>query len=184
MMTLRYSLTLLTATLIGACAQDAAEPISMAEPAPAASYERGPHNGRMLRDGDLAIELAVSRPTAKSNHRGCLGDKFTHQIWRYFDDSGRFFYLCARIPKKGSCLGKIDLHTNLAENPHGGLMDLCNVFLSERPVLAPGQTFSYLHPFFSLLNVCKKLMVSPPLSSGLVPSTVATSGWALSARVV
>ena len=29
---------------------------------------------------DLTVELAVIRPTAKCDHRGCLGDKFLHQV--------------------------------------------------------------------------------------------------------
>src|SRR3546814_16011271 len=30
-----------------------------AESAAAADYERGPHNGRMLRDGDFALEVTI-----------------------------------------------------------------------------------------------------------------------------
>jgi len=59
MTTLRLALISLTTALIGACAEDVPEPMNMAEPAPAADYERGPHNGRMLRDGEFAIELAI-----------------------------------------------------------------------------------------------------------------------------
>ncbi|HSG65804.1 MAG TPA: efflux RND transporter periplasmic adaptor subunit, partial [Gammaproteobacteria bacterium] len=48
------------AVLIGACAQETPTPMAGAEMAAAAAdYERGPHNGRMLRDGDFAIELAI-----------------------------------------------------------------------------------------------------------------------------
>jgi cobalt-zinc-cadmium efflux system membrane fusion protein len=48
------------AAFLGACTQEAAGPMAGAETAAAAAdYERGSHNGRMLRDGDFAIELAI-----------------------------------------------------------------------------------------------------------------------------
>jgi cobalt-zinc-cadmium efflux system membrane fusion protein len=57
MTTRRLSLLTLIAALLGACAQ---EPAPMAELELAAGdYERGPSNGRMLRDGDFALELAI-----------------------------------------------------------------------------------------------------------------------------
>ena len=34
------------------------------EAAAAADYERGPHNGRLLRDGDFAIEVTIHKPKA------------------------------------------------------------------------------------------------------------------------
>ena len=36
-----------------------AEKAEGAEAAAAADYERGPHNGRMLRDGDFALEVTI-----------------------------------------------------------------------------------------------------------------------------
>jgi len=57
MTTLRFTFFTLLAALLGACAQDA--PVPMAEPAAAADYERGPSNGRMLREGEFALELAI-----------------------------------------------------------------------------------------------------------------------------
>lgn len=58
MNSLRLTLTLSTAALLGACMQQESPTMATAEPA-AADYERGPHNGRMLRDGEFAIELAI-----------------------------------------------------------------------------------------------------------------------------
>ncbi len=57
MTTRQLILSTLVATLLGACAQ---EPVPVTEPDLAAGdYERGPSNGRMLRDGDFALELAI-----------------------------------------------------------------------------------------------------------------------------
>jgi len=44
---------------LAACADDAMPPPGGAELAAAGDYERGAHNGRMLRDGDFALELAI-----------------------------------------------------------------------------------------------------------------------------
>src|SRR3546814_6689786 len=50
---------LLAAPLV-ACGQSGDETdVSEGEEAAADDYERGPHNGRMLRDGDFAIEVTV-----------------------------------------------------------------------------------------------------------------------------
>lgn len=58
MKSLLHTITLALA-LFGISGCDmAAEPGGMAE-MPAADYERGPNNGRMLRDGDFAVELAI-----------------------------------------------------------------------------------------------------------------------------
>jgi cobalt-zinc-cadmium efflux system membrane fusion protein len=48
------------AALLSSCGNDSTTNMAgeHAEPA-AASFERGPHNGRMLRDGDFALELAI-----------------------------------------------------------------------------------------------------------------------------
>ena len=43
---------------LAACGQSATEAKEEAE-AEAADYERGPHNGRMLRDGDFALEVTI-----------------------------------------------------------------------------------------------------------------------------
>ena len=58
----RFSLTALLPfiSVLGACVEDMAPPMDSAELAAAAGdYERGPSNGRMLRDGDFALELAI-----------------------------------------------------------------------------------------------------------------------------
>ena len=36
-----------------------AEPTAEEAAAAAADYERGPHNGRLLRDGDFALEVTI-----------------------------------------------------------------------------------------------------------------------------
>jgi cobalt-zinc-cadmium efflux system membrane fusion protein len=60
-MTSTRSLFLLLALgLAAACSQQASAPMTAAEMAAAAGdYERGPNNGRMLRDGEFALELAI-----------------------------------------------------------------------------------------------------------------------------
>jgi cobalt-zinc-cadmium efflux system membrane fusion protein len=46
--------------VLGACVEDTVSPMDSAELAAATGdYERGPNNGRMLRDGDFALELAI-----------------------------------------------------------------------------------------------------------------------------
>ena len=48
------------AATLTACGQSADSPETSEEQAAAeGEYERGPHNGRMLRDGDFAIEVTV-----------------------------------------------------------------------------------------------------------------------------
>jgi cobalt-zinc-cadmium efflux system membrane fusion protein len=42
-----------------ACGQTSSSPEPEAAETAAADYERGPHNGRMLRDGDFALEITV-----------------------------------------------------------------------------------------------------------------------------
>lgn len=42
-----------------ACGQTSSSPKPEAAETAAADYERGPHNGRMLRDGDFALEITV-----------------------------------------------------------------------------------------------------------------------------
>ncbi|WP_230280632.1 efflux RND transporter periplasmic adaptor subunit [Croceicoccus sp. Ery15] len=50
---------LLLATPLMACGGSAETPTEAEGEAPAADYERGPHNGRMLRDENFAIEVTV-----------------------------------------------------------------------------------------------------------------------------
>jgi len=57
---------------IGAC-EMAAEPEPMAEAA-AADYERGPNSGRMLRDGEFAVELAIFETGVPPEFRAWLTD--------------------------------------------------------------------------------------------------------------
>jgi len=44
---------------LSACGQGGAEKSEGAEAAAAADYERGPHNGRLLRDGDFSMEITI-----------------------------------------------------------------------------------------------------------------------------
>ncbi len=44
---------------VSACGQGATEKAEGAEGAAAADYERGPHNGRLLRDGDFSLEITI-----------------------------------------------------------------------------------------------------------------------------
>jgi len=44
---------------LSACGQGGAEKSEGAEAAAAADYERGPHNGRLLRDGDFSLEITI-----------------------------------------------------------------------------------------------------------------------------
>ena len=55
---LRLTFFLLPAVLLGACAQDEPTLVAAFDVA-AGDYERGPSNGRMLREGDFALELAI-----------------------------------------------------------------------------------------------------------------------------
>ena len=55
-----FFLAALCAVTLSACGQSDGNPESTEEQAAAeGDYERGPHNGRMLRDGDFAIEVTV-----------------------------------------------------------------------------------------------------------------------------
>lgn len=51
-------LTCLSAASLAACGEEPA-PIAAVEPAAPADFERGPHNGRLLRDGVLSLEVTV-----------------------------------------------------------------------------------------------------------------------------
>ncbi|ASY43942.1 HlyD family secretion protein [Sphingobium xenophagum] len=54
----RLTAAILACTLLTACGE--APPEASGEPAAAAAeYERGPHRGRMLRDGDFAVEMTI-----------------------------------------------------------------------------------------------------------------------------
>jgi cobalt-zinc-cadmium efflux system membrane fusion protein len=44
---------------LSACGESAEPAGEAAEGAPAEEFERGPHNGRMLRDGDFAVEITI-----------------------------------------------------------------------------------------------------------------------------
>lgn len=60
---------------LGACGQKAEAPAE-SEAAEAADYERGPHNGRMLRDGDFALEVTIFEDGVPPEYR----------IYAYRDD--------------------------------------------------------------------------------------------------
>lgn len=58
----RFVLLLLCSALLAACGDTPGEPIGKGEGNPAAAtpdFERGPHNGRLLREGDFALEVTI-----------------------------------------------------------------------------------------------------------------------------
>jgi cobalt-zinc-cadmium efflux system membrane fusion protein len=57
----RLALMITAAALLAACEDGKQKPAEGAEhgAAAAADYERGPHRGRMLRDGDFAVEMTI-----------------------------------------------------------------------------------------------------------------------------
>ena len=57
-MTVRFVLLFLFVLVLSACGESPETPTAGDE-APAADYERGPHNGRLLRDGDFALEVTI-----------------------------------------------------------------------------------------------------------------------------
>jgi len=46
-------------SIVGCGEQHPTEPVGSHEAAATEDFERGPHNGRLLRDGDLAIEITI-----------------------------------------------------------------------------------------------------------------------------
>jgi cobalt-zinc-cadmium efflux system membrane fusion protein len=54
-----YAAALLTVPLVAGCGGSSREEAPGETKAAAAGYERGPHRGRMLRDGDFAIEMTI-----------------------------------------------------------------------------------------------------------------------------
>jgi cobalt-zinc-cadmium efflux system membrane fusion protein len=58
-MTSRKLTVLILAAGLAACAAEDAAEMRSGEPAAAQDYERGPNNGRLLRDGEFALELAI-----------------------------------------------------------------------------------------------------------------------------
>ncbi len=57
-MTIRFSSLILFAVMLSACGESPDLPAAGHE-APAVEYERGPHNGRLLRDGDFSLEITI-----------------------------------------------------------------------------------------------------------------------------
>ena len=55
----RFHLLLILLPLLGACGRDSTPAAAQEELAASADYERGPHRGRMLRDGDFALEVTI-----------------------------------------------------------------------------------------------------------------------------
>lgn len=55
----RLTLPLCLAAILAACGQGASKAPHAEAPAAAADYERGPHRGRLLRDGDFALEITL-----------------------------------------------------------------------------------------------------------------------------
>ena len=69
---IRLALTLLLLTLMAACG--GGDPAGKAETqaeatVPAGEYERGPHGGRMLRDGNFAIEVTIFETNVPPQYR-------------------------------------------------------------------------------------------------------------------
>jgi cobalt-zinc-cadmium efflux system membrane fusion protein len=75
-MNLRLCALLLSGALLSACG--GTEPPGATEhaSAPAAEYERGPHRGRMLRDGNFALEVTVYETNVEPHYR----------LYAYLDD--------------------------------------------------------------------------------------------------
>jgi cobalt-zinc-cadmium efflux system membrane fusion protein len=59
MKSINAALAALLILSLSACGSEAPAGEEAAEGAPAQDYERGPHNGRMLRDGDFAVEVTI-----------------------------------------------------------------------------------------------------------------------------
>lgn len=57
-MTARLTFLILFALMLSACSESPDAPAA-GHGAAAAEYERGPHNGRLLRDGDFALEITI-----------------------------------------------------------------------------------------------------------------------------
>lgn len=70
-------LALLVALPLGACGDKTESAKSEHEAPTAGDYERGPHNGRMLRDGDFALEMTVFEDGVPPEYRlyAYRGDK-------------------------------------------------------------------------------------------------------------
>lgn len=78
---IRLAFVALMLTLLAACGRDQSTAESTAEGEPAApasaEYERGPHRGRMLRDGDFALEVTIFETNVPPQYRlyAYQGDK-------------------------------------------------------------------------------------------------------------
>jgi cobalt-zinc-cadmium efflux system membrane fusion protein len=68
-MNLRFCALLLSGVLLSACGGSEAPAGAEHASAPAAEYERGPHRGRMLRDGDFALEVTVYETNVEPHYR-------------------------------------------------------------------------------------------------------------------
>lgn len=55
----RLAAVMLACAVFAACGQKPASEPAGEQAAPLADYERGPHHGRMLRDGDFAVEMTI-----------------------------------------------------------------------------------------------------------------------------
>lgn len=69
---IRLALSTLLLTLLAACGGDGAtapEAGSAASAPAAGEYERGPHRGRMLRDGDFALEVTIFETNVPPQYR-------------------------------------------------------------------------------------------------------------------
>ncbi len=67
----RFPLSLMICLALAACgtAEQSASPGPSAEAAAAGEYERGPNRGRMLRDGDFALEITIFEENAPPHYR-------------------------------------------------------------------------------------------------------------------
>lgn len=75
-MNLRLCALLLSGALLSACGGTEPPGATGHASAPAAEYERGPHRGRMLRDGNFALEVTVYETNVEPHYR----------LYAYLDD--------------------------------------------------------------------------------------------------
>jgi cobalt-zinc-cadmium efflux system membrane fusion protein len=68
-MTVRFVLLFLFALVLSACGESPETPAAGHEAPVAADYERGPHNGRLLRDGDFALEVTIFETGVPPHYR-------------------------------------------------------------------------------------------------------------------
>ena len=84
-------LSLLLALTLAGCGESSGTKTTAEAEAPAAGeYERGPHNGRLLRDGNFALEMTVFEDGVPPEYRlFAYRDDSLHKGWsRFYGDGG------------------------------------------------------------------------------------------------